>query len=240
MAEYVAVPAWALVPIGDLDPALAAPLADAALVPYHSVHAVEDLLIPGSTAVIIGAGGLGQMAAQILRAITSAQVIALDVNEDALAAVRDEVDVTLRSDSPTVVTDVLALSGGYGAEVVFDFVGRDSTMALAAGLVAPGGAIRFIGLSDGTFRFVAGSGATDLPWGVSITRPYSGTIGELADVVALAQTGKLRPQVQRHPLDQALEVLDELEAGRIRGRAVLTEPLSAMTTRSGVTAEPVM
>ncbi|MFJ6852479.1 alcohol dehydrogenase catalytic domain-containing protein [Streptomyces sp. NPDC091271] len=222
MAEYVAVPAWALVPIGDLDPALAAPLADAALVPYHSVHAVKDLLVPGSTAVIIGAGGLGQMAAQILRALTSAQVIALDVNDDALTAVRDEVDATLRSDSSTVVTDVLALTGGYGAEVVFDFVGRDSTMALAAGLVAPGGAIRFIGLSNGVYRFTAGSGVTDLPWEVSVTRPYSGTIGELADIVALAHAGKIRPQVRRFPFDQALKALEELEAGRIRGRAVLT------------------
>ncbi|MFJ8747972.1 alcohol dehydrogenase catalytic domain-containing protein [Streptomyces sp. NPDC102441] len=232
MAEYVAVPAWALVAIGDLDPDLAAPLADAALVPYHSIHAVEDLLIPGSTAVIVGAGGLGQMAAQILRAVTSAQVIALDVNDDALTAVRDEVDVTLRSDSPTVVDDVLALTDGYGAEAVFDFVGRDSTMALAADLVAPGGAIRFIGLSDGIFRFEAGSGVTGLPWGVAVTRPYSGTIGELADVVALARAGKLRPQVQRYPLDRALEALDELEAGRVRGRAVLTVAPGAADTEA--------
>jgi propanol-preferring alcohol dehydrogenase len=221
MAEYMVVPASALVDIGDLDPAVAATLTDAALTPYHSIRATAHLLGPGSTAVVVGAGGLGRMAVQILRATTAARVIALDVRDTALDAIRGQVDAALHADDPTVAEQVLVGTGGYGAEVVLDLVGTDATLALATGIVAPYGAVRAIGLSEGEFTFETGQGALSLPWGASITRPYSGTYSDLVDCVALATAGHLTPPIQRFPLTQGLTVFDELEAGRLTGRGVL-------------------
>lgn len=221
MAEYMVAPASALVEIGDLDPAVAAILTDAALTPYHSIRQTFDLLRPGATAVVIGVGGLGRMAVQILRAVTAVQVIVLDVRDAALDAVRDEVDLALRGDDPAATTAVLEATGGYGAEVVLDLVGDDGTLALAAQVVAPYGAVRAIGLTEGQFTFETSQGAMSLPWGASLTRPYSGTYGDLVEVVALARAGKLVPEVHRYPLDKALDALDELESGQLHGRAVL-------------------
>ncbi len=86
MAEYMLVPhPRLLLPLGDLDPRDAAPLSDAALTPYHAVKRSLDLLVPGSTAVVIGVGGLGHMAVQILRALSPARIVAVDTSADKLA-----------------------------------------------------------------------------------------------------------------------------------------------------------
>ena len=74
-----------LVPLGDLDPRDAAPLSDAALTPYHAIKLALHQLVPGTSAVVIGVGGLGHMAVQILRALTPARVIATDVDAAKLA-----------------------------------------------------------------------------------------------------------------------------------------------------------
>lgn len=221
MAEFMSVPATALVGIGGLDSAVAATLTDAALTPYHSIRATAHLLQPGSTAVVIGAGGLGRMAVQILRAVTAAQVIVLDLSDDALDSVRGQVDLALRADDPEAAGAILDATGGYGAEVVLDLVGNDDTLRLAGGVVAPYGVVRAIGLSEGRFTFETSQGAMSLPWGASLTRPYSGTYRDLVEVVALATAGGLDPAVRRFPLERGLEALDELEAGRLRARAVL-------------------
>ncbi|HVW42091.1 MAG TPA: alcohol dehydrogenase catalytic domain-containing protein [Amycolatopsis sp.] len=221
MAEYMVAPASALVGTGSLDPAVAATLTDAALTPYHSIRQTQHLLVPGSTAVVIGVGGLGRMAVQILRAVTAARVIVLDVLDAALDAVRDQVDLALHSDDPGAADAILRATGGCGAEVVLDLVGNDSTLALATTVVAPYGAVRAIGLSEGHFTFETSQGAMSLSWGASLTRPYSGTLQDLVEVVGLAQAGLLTPEIHRFSLEQGLTALDELEAGRVRGRAVL-------------------
>jgi propanol-preferring alcohol dehydrogenase len=221
MAEYVAVPSSALVPAGALDPAFAAVLPDAGLVPYHSINAAKDLLRPGSTGVIIGIGGLGQFAVEILRATTGARLIALDVNEEALAAVRDKVDYTFMSNDPGVAEKVLEAAGGYGADFVLDLVGNSAVLKLDGAIVAPYGAIRVPGLGDGVFEFETSQMATSLPWGASLTRPYSGTHQDLHELVALAQTGRIEANLTRYGFDQALQAFDDLEARRIHGRAVI-------------------
>ena len=78
-----------LMPLGDLDPRDAAPLSDAALTPYHAIKRSLHLLVPGSTAVVIGVGGLGHMAVQILRALSPARVIAVDTSAEKLALARE-------------------------------------------------------------------------------------------------------------------------------------------------------
>ena len=221
LAEFVTVPASALVPAAGLDPALAAVLPDAGLVPYHSINAVKDTLRPGSTAVVIGMGGLGQFAVELLRALTSVRIIALDVKEAALAAVRHKVDYTFVSGSSNVAAQVMEAAGGYGADFVLDLVGSSTTLQLAGAVIAPYGAIRVPGLSDGVFKFETSQLSTSLPWGASITRPYSGTYQDLHDLVALAQTGQININLVRYNFDEALRAFDDLEAGKINGRAVV-------------------
>jgi propanol-preferring alcohol dehydrogenase len=161
------------------------------------------------------------MAVQILRAITAARVVVLDVRDEVLVAVRDDVDAAMNSTDPAIADRVLAGTSGYGAEVVLDLVGTDATLALATGIVTPYGAVRAIGLSEGHFTFETSQGAMSLPWGATLTRPYSATKADLAEVVALAMSGHLTPKIQTFPLGKALEALDELEAGHLSGRGVL-------------------
>lgn len=221
MAEYVAVPASALVRADGLDPAIAAILPDAALVPYHSIRAVEDHLRPGAVAVVIGLGGLGHLAVQMLRALTAARIVALDINDAALAGVRDSVDLALKSNADGVADQVLEFTGGHGADVVLDFVGNDPTLRLAAAVIARYGAIRVPGLGCGVLPFETAQSSEVLPWGASLIRPYSGTYNDLEEIVALARQQRITPVVQRYPFAEALNVLDTLEAGKIHGRAVL-------------------
>ena len=221
MAGLIAVPSDRLIGTGSLDPAVAATLADAALSPYGAIGPVADRLGAGTTAVVIGAGGLGRMALQILGATTACRIAVVDRSAEALADVAGSVDLALPADSPGLVADLLAFTGGYGAQAVFDFVGVDATLALAADVVAPFGAIQVTGMCGGTLTLTADA-ASRLPRGASITpRLFSGTRADLAQSVRLAQVGSLAPVIIEYPFQQALRALNDLEAGRVRGRAVL-------------------
>src|SRR5688572_28327069 len=134
MAPYFLVPSTRfLIPLGTLDPREAAPLSDAALTSYHAVKRSLHLLGPGSTAVVIGAGGLGQMAIQILRVLSGATtIVAIDASEEKLKIAKgigaDE--VLLSSDN--TVARIKDITRGQGAELVLDMVGADATLNLAA------------------------------------------------------------------------------------------------------------
>jgi propanol-preferring alcohol dehydrogenase len=219
MAEFVTVPANSLLPIADLDPAVAAVLADAGLTSYHAVKGCGAHLRPGATALIIGVGGLGALAARYIRATSAARIIVADISDAALEACAEVADLCLRADARDCAGAVLAASGGV--EVVLDFVGNDSTMALAADVVRRGGAIRIVGLNGGTLPFLARSAGNSLPRGVSLECPYSGSYGEFAEVIAMAAQGKVVPRVTRFPLHDAQEAMARLRGGRIVGRAVL-------------------
>ncbi|MFC9788001.1 NAD(P)-dependent alcohol dehydrogenase [Rhodococcus sp. NPDC127528] len=222
MAEYVRIPARSFVPIGDLDFLQAAPMADAALTSYHAIRGAKEHLRPGSTAVVIGVGGLGHVAVQILRALSAARIVAVDLGQDQLdLAERCGADVTLES-GPDTARQILELTGGRGAEAVFDFVGVDPTARTAVESVAPNGAYRMVGLGGGVPGVTADpAGGPGWPWGASVRKSYGGTRSDLVDSIALAQSGRLTVEVDRFDLDDARAAFDRLEAGKIRGRAVL-------------------
>lgn len=218
MAEYQLIPsARLLVPLGSLHPREAAPLADAGLTPYHAVKRSLALLAPGATAVVIGAGGLGQMGIQILRALTSARIVAVDTADDKLRMARQSgADDTFRSGADTAA-EIKELTRGLGAEVVLDFVGADSTLQLAAQLARKLGHLTVVGLAGGTlpFNFFA------LPYECSVAAPYWGTLPDLYEVIALAEAGKVKPRIEVFPLDRVKEAYRELREGRVSGRAVI-------------------
>ncbi|WP_297007477.1 alcohol dehydrogenase catalytic domain-containing protein [uncultured Corynebacterium sp.] len=219
MADYIAVKARHLDPLGDMDPVTAAPLADAALTPMHAITTVRDRLTADATVVLLGLGGLGHMGLQILTATTGTRIIALDTDPEKLAFAAAKGAVALPSDA-AAVGKILELTGGTGADVVFDFVGVQPTVTTAVSVVRNGGAIRFVGLGNGSFDYVAGSGSP-LPWGVNIERAYGGTRAEMRQAIALAAAGKISVDVKRYPLDDAVQAFDDLRHGRVQGRAVL-------------------
>ncbi len=220
MAEYMLIPSpRLLVPLGQLglDPRTAAPLTDAALTPYHAIKRSLRRLMPGSAAVVIGVGGLGHTAVQLLRALSPATVIAVDIAPDKLQlAQRAGAHHTL-STAEDVIGGVRDLTRGQGASLVVDCVGSDDTMATAAAIAGSESDISLVGLAGGTLPVRFGS----LPWSTTVTMPYWGTRGELFEVAELAAVGKIEIHVEMFPLDEALEVYQRLRDGLITGRAVL-------------------
>jgi propanol-preferring alcohol dehydrogenase len=218
MAEYMLVPSpRLLLRLGDgLDPRDAAPLSDAALTPYHAVKRSLDRLVPGSSAVVIGVGGLGQMAVQILRALSATKVVAVDAAEDKLTAASQlGADHTLLSEEASPES-VRALTGGRGAELVIDVVGSDETLALAAGVLAMEGDLTVLGLAGGSIDY----SAMTLPWGARIATTYWGTGVELMEVLELARSGRISVTTERVPLDEVPAAYERLREGSIEGRAV--------------------
>jgi propanol-preferring alcohol dehydrogenase len=218
MAEYMLVPnARLLLPLGDLDPRDAAPLSDAALTPYHAVKRSLNLLVPGSTAVVIGVGGLGHMAVQILRALSPARVIAVDTSAEKLQLARDvgaEEAVMTGEGAAEAINDATA---GRGAELVIDMVGSDDTLALSAQIVRFESHLTVVGLAGGTFQF--GFGA--LPFECQLAIPYWGSAVELMEVLDLARAGKIRAHVERFPLDRVEDAYERMRGGTLDGRAVI-------------------
>jgi propanol-preferring alcohol dehydrogenase len=219
MAEFMLVPdGRLLVPLGELDPVDAAPLTDAGLAPYHAIKQALPVLSPDATAVVIGVGGLGHLAVQILRVITAARIVALDVRDDKLARARQlGADEILKSDDEAVQI-IREVTRGVGADAVFDFVGEGDTLQLAIGAVRSGGHLAVVGLAGGRLPF--GYGAT--PFETKLVMPYGGTRAELIEVLALGASRRITPDVQRFGLDEVEEVYRRLRQGKIEGRAVVT------------------
>ncbi len=219
MAPYMLVPAARLlVPLGDLDPVQAAPLCDAGLTPYHAIKRNLGRLVPGSAAVVIGVGGLGHLAVQILRAISPAQVIAVDIDEAKLTLARELGADHAVGSGEYAPAQIRELTHGLGAMVVLDFVGTEATIKLAASVARPDGEVAVVGLAGGTLPFRAGA----LPFDCAITVPYWGSAVELTEVLALARAGRIRSRVQPFPLSRAAEAYAQLRDGTIEGRAVIT------------------
>jgi propanol-preferring alcohol dehydrogenase len=218
MAPRLLVPsARLLVPLRDLDPVEAAPLTDAGLTPYHAVKRSLPLLVPGSTAVVIGAGGLGHMAVQILRELSAATVIAVDARPEALALARDLGAHHGVVAGPDAAEEIRELTGGRAAEVVIDIVGADDTLALAAAVTRPLGHLTIVGIAGGTLPI----SFFGIAYEVSVATTYWGTLPELMEVIALAETGRIRPHIQRFSLEDAGEAYQAMRDGTLDGRAVI-------------------
>lgn len=222
MADFMVAPARSLFPLGDLDPVEAAPLADAGVTPCHAIHLARPYLRGDSTVVVVGVGGLGHMALQILRATTGCRIIAVDTDADRLAGAKDHgADDVVLSD-PRAAATILSLTRGLGVDAAIDFVGVSPTLALANAIVVPYGIIVAVGLGGGTFAAVADAPPAGRPkWGVTFIRPYGATNRDIYEVIGLAQRGRLKADIERHPLSEAQSILLALEQGNVRGRAVL-------------------
>jgi len=217
MAEYLLTSARACV---KLDPSTrpqdVAALADAGITAYHAVRKALPLLYPGTTAVVIGAGGLGHIGIQCLAALTAARVVVVDRNPDALKlAEQIGAHDTVVADGNHVgaVTD---LTGG-GADVVFDFVAEQGAEQDGFAMTRPAGSYYVIGYG-GTLNVTT---LDIISTERNIVGNIVGTFNELTELMALAQAGKVTLHTARYPLSDAVQALHDLDAGKVRGRAIL-------------------
>jgi alcohol dehydrogenase, propanol-preferring len=219
MAEFLLVPgARHLVPLPDgLDPATAAPLTDAGLTPYHAIRRSRAKLGPTAAAVVIGVGGLGHMAVQILKATTAARVIAVDTKPDALELARSLGADHVVAAGEAAVTGIRGLTGGLGADVVLDFVGSDATLQLGVGVARTLGDLTIVGVAGGSYPV----GFFSIPYELSVQTVYWGSRAELVELLDLAGRGLVRPEVTTFPLDKAADVYRALHDGMLSGRAVV-------------------
>ncbi|MBD8585585.1 NAD(P)-dependent alcohol dehydrogenase [Frigoribacterium sp. CFBP 8766] len=218
MAEYMIVDdPRHLVPLGDLDPVQNVSLTDAGLTPYHAIKTSLPKLGAGTFAVVIGTGGLGHVGIQILKALSGAQIIALDVSDDKLElATHVGADHVLISDEHAA-DSIRELTGGLGANAVFDFVGAPPTVALATSVAASEADVTLVGIGGGTAQVGFGSIAYD----AAVRVPYWGSRSELIEVLDLARSRRVSVETQRYSLDDGPAAYEALAAGTVRGRAVI-------------------
>ena len=217
MAEYLLTSARACV---KLDPATrpqdVAALADAGITAYHAVRKALPLLYPGTSAVVLGAGGLGHIGIQCLAALTAARIVVVDRNPDALKlAEQIGAHDTVAADGGHVDT-VQELTGG-GADVVFDFVAEQGAEQDGFAMTRRTGSYYVIGYG-GTLNVTT---LDIISTERNIVGNIVGTYNELAELMALAQSGRVTLHTRTYPLDTAAEAFQDLDAGRVRGRAIL-------------------
>lgn len=219
VAEYVIVDDKRhLVPLGDLDPVKSVSLTDAGLTPYHAIIAAKDKLYPGATAVVIGVGGLGHVGVQIIKAISSATVIAVDLADDKLALAQQVgADYTVKSGSDAA-DKIREITGPQGAAVVIDFVGAPPTLELSRTVIGIDGTIQIVGITPGA---TLPTGFFSTPFGVDVRAPYWGTRPELEEVLNLARTGAVDVHVEQFPIEEAVAAYAKLHDGSLLGRAVI-------------------
>jgi NAD+-dependent secondary alcohol dehydrogenase Adh1 len=218
MAEYLRTTARACVKLDpDTDPADVAALADAGITAYHAVRKALPLLHPGTTAVVQGAGGLGHIGIQCLAALSAARIVVVDKNPDALKlAEQIGAHATVPADGDHVDA-VKDLTDGLGAQVVFDYVAEQGAEMDGWNMTAP----------DGSYYVIGYGGELRIPTLDIISSERNivgnivGTYTDLAELMVLAQAGKVALHTQKYPLDQAVDALHDLDAGRVRGRAIL-------------------
>ncbi|MEV1054186.1 NAD(P)-dependent alcohol dehydrogenase [Streptomyces sp. NPDC049887] len=217
-AEYVRTGARSVVPLApSLDPASVAALADAGLTAYHAVAKAARVLRPGDRAVVIGAGGLGHIGIQVLRALSPVEMIVIDRSPEALALARElGADHTLAADG-SEAERVRELTGGHGAEAVLDFVGEGGAVETGVACLRRNGNYYVIGYGGHLHVPTIDVISTEINFIGNLVGSYN----DLAELMVLAARGKVTLHTQRYPLDSFRQALDDLHAGAVRGRAIL-------------------
>jgi NAD+-dependent secondary alcohol dehydrogenase Adh1 len=218
MAELLLTSARSCVKLDPgLQPADVAALADAGLTAYHAVRKAVPLLHPGTTCVVIGAGGLGHIGIQCLLAMTATQVVVVDRNQAALdLATSLGAHHVVQADGSQLDT-VLQLTNGKGAHVVLDFVGEQGSEAVGLAMTRRAGSYYVIGYG----------GRVDVPTLDLISTERNvignlvGSYNDLDELMVLAAQGRVVLHTRQYPLGAVNEAMDDLDAGRLQGRGIL-------------------
>ena len=217
-AEYLKTSARSVVRLDDsLEPADVAALADAGLTAYHAAAKAARRLRPGDRCVVIGAGGLGHIGIQVLGALTAAEIVVVDRNPDAVdLAVSVGADHGVLADGGHV-DRVRELTGGHGAEAVIDFVGEGGSTGYGIGMLRRAGDYHVVGYGENidvpTIDVISAE--------INFIGNLVGSYNDLCELMVLAARGRVRLHTAKYSLDRFQDALDDLDGGRIRGRAIL-------------------
>lgn len=205
--------------LGSLDPALAGPLTDAAATSHHAVARMLPRLQSDGTVVVLGVGGLGAYVVQLLRALGSGRIVAVDLDPArrrlALELGADHAVAGVDAGTRDALRDVL---GRDPVDAVVDVVGVDDSIGLAASVLAPAGALALVGAGGGTLRRPWFGG---LPRDAEVFTFQGSDLADARAVLDLAEAGRLRVDVDPFALDDVADAYAALHAGTLRGRAVV-------------------
>lgn len=192
--------------------------ANAGLTAYHAVKKASHILYPGTRAVVMGVGGgLGYFGIQCLRAMTPAEIVAVDVSEGALKLAGEcGADHLVHVDG-SQVEKVRDITEGMGAEVVVDFVGENGPVEDGVAMIREAGSYYVVGYG----------GTLNIPTLAIISREINfignliGTSIELAELNVLEAQGKVIQYTEAYPLDAVNDALADLSSGRLYGSGIL-------------------
>ncbi|GAA4666420.1 NAD(P)-dependent alcohol dehydrogenase [Gordonia humi] len=217
-AEYLKTTARSVVRLDDsLEPADVAALADAGLTAYHAAAKVARDTRPGQTCVVIGAGGLGHIGIQVLSAISGVTIVVVDRNPDAVAlAVEVGANHGIVADG-THVEKILEMTGGHGAEAVLDFVGEGGATAEGVAMLRRAGSYYVVGYGENIDVPTIDIISTEINFIGNLVGSYN----DLGELMVLAAQGKVKLHTSTYPLADFATALADLDAGKVRGRAIL-------------------
>jgi len=219
-ASYVMVPhPRYLIDHAPLAPSFAGPLMCSGLTAYGALKRLGSHAERGP-ALLVGLGGVGMMGLALARVLFREPPLVADIDaEKRKAALGAGAAQAFDPADPQTRKAILAASGG-GLFAVCDFVGSDKSLQFATGVLARGGKVVVTGLLGGSFSIPAAMFGIKA---ITIEGTLTGTLAQARELVALARSGKIAPiPTQARPLDQAQTALDDLRAGRVVGRTVLT------------------
>ena len=217
-AEYLKTSARSVVKIdSSLEPSDVAALADAGLTAYHAAAKAARKLHPGDRILVIGAGGLGHIGIQVLKAISAAELIVIDRNPDAVKlAVSIGADHGIVADG-SQIEQVLELTGGHGAEAVIDFVGEGGSTGEGVKMLRRAGEYHVVGYGENIVIPTIDVISTE----ISFVGNLVGSYNDLVELMALAAQKRVELHTAKYQLDDFQSALDDLGAGQVRGRAIL-------------------
>ncbi len=225
MAEQLLTNARAVVKLDrGTDPKAVAALADAGLTAYHAVRKAAGMLFPGTHAVVIGAGGLGHIGIQTLRALTAAEITVIDLNEEALDVAKKigahhTVQAGQTADHSDVTKHILDITNG-GAHIVFDFVGEQGMENLSPDLLRPRGSHYVIGYGGAIQRDTIDIISRE----INVVGNLVGTYNDLVELMDLNAAGQVELRTKEYPLDATIEAMHDLDNGKLAGTRGILVP----------------
>ena len=219
-AEYLKTGARSVIKLDPkLEPTDVAALADAGLTAYHAVAKAARKLRPGNTCVIIGAGGLGHIGIQVLKAISGATLVVIDRNPDALKLAKElgADHVIQGGDDGGFVKQVLDLTGGKGAEAIIDFVAEGGSTKTGVKMIRRAGDYYIVGYGENIDVPTIDIISTE----INFIGNLVGSFNDLAELMILAAQGKVKLHTSIYKLEDFQKAIDDLSAGKVRGRAIL-------------------
>lgn len=218
-ADYMMVPhPRYLFDIGDMSPERCAPLACSGATTFGALKKVPTLT--REPTVIIGAGGLGLMCLALHQKMGGHSAIVVDIDTGKRDIARKAgASAVVDANAADAVDQIKGLTNG-GAFAVIDLVGSSQSARLGYDSLTKGGKYIIVGLYGGDLTV----SLPPIPMrALTIQGSYVGSVPEMQELMELVRrTGLPDVPVATRPLDDVNDVMNELRAGKIVGRVVLT------------------